>query len=121
MLSNLSIYFRFPRACLRNYTMRALCRWVLHTFEFCTLLRGGRVGVQNPFIGKSQNYNEFMRIFNKLSVLVIIQNSSVVRSTSVLIKLGITIRQQHDRSLECTKINILLNVHSKAKSKLSII
>ena len=49
LISNLIICFRFPRACVRNYTMLALLYKCQHTskipiFYFCTLLEGGGGG-----------------------------------------------------------------------------
>ena len=41
LISNLIIYFHFPRACVRNYTMHELLYLYTAYCEFCTLLRGG--------------------------------------------------------------------------------
>ena len=64
LISNLIIYFRFPRACLRNYTMRALLYKCQHTskisiFYFRTLLEGGG-GPKNPLLGKSHIQKYFI-------------------------------------------------------------
>ena len=46
LISNLIIYFRFPRACVPNYTMHELLYLYTAYCEFCTLLRVGLVGLK---------------------------------------------------------------------------
>ena len=44
-ISNLIIYFRIPRACLRHYTVRATVYSYTDIYtEFCSMLKRGVVG-----------------------------------------------------------------------------
>ena len=63
LISNLIIFFRFPRACVNNYTMCALLYKCQHNskipiFYFRTFLEGG--GGKNPLLGKSHIQKYFI-------------------------------------------------------------
>ena len=84
LVSDLILYFRFRRACVRYSTVRATVYiyTAIHT-EFCSILKGGwwGVGVKIPLLGQSQGdtviWSEKKNNSNFFNFIIIIISNSL--------------------------------------------